>query len=442
MRNKQAAHYAVGCAADKGARAQQEDRLGFRHYADGSLLAVLADGMGGHAGGAIASETAVRLFGEYYEKTQGSINARLQQTLHEVQQQLSRQAQAQPELATMGTTLLAVVIQPDNFTWISVGDSLLYKFSQNELSQCNNVHNLQNRFKRLLDAGTISPAEYAAVEEPYALTSALGPDKLHDIDNSSATWQADDVLLLASDGVLSLNPEELKAGLVLDKDVQPLAEALVQSVLAKAKVGQDNTSVIVIKQQGLASTQLRPAQRWPAFIGAGLVLSAMAGIVYLLINNQAEKVALAAKAKHMEAVTAAKQAELQAAQQARLAAEHQAHQAAVLTEQERLAKEHAQAQAQQAQQARARAEAKAQAAQRQAQAAQAEREQAQRRLQQERHKQLTPADVQPEQPAGENGGTTGTLPTMNNGNQEDASVPMNPSATPPLPVPSAAQTLQ
>lgn len=308
----------VGYASDVGSRDNQEDSLGFRQYDDGSLLAVLADGMGGHAGGEVASEMAVRLFGEYFPQTLGSIPARLEETLHYTQRALCRQAQAKHELKTMGATLIALFVQGSDLYWVSVGDSLLYALDETGLVKLNAAHTVRERFRRLWESGKISRAELEAVEEPHALTSALGPDKLHEIDNNPGVFHPDGVLILASDGLLSLGQTEVKALAAGKSAAQVTADRLLQAALAKRQVGQDNIGLIVIKH--LPSKPL-PRPSLLTVFGGILILGASAGIVYQFYQAEQEKQAMAAQLQAQSAEVAKTQAE-------RLAAEEQAKAAA------------------------------------------------------------------------------------------------------------------
>ncbi|WGZ95191.1 MAG: protein phosphatase 2C domain-containing protein [Candidatus Thiothrix putei] len=268
----------IGYATDVGSRGNQEDNLGFRQYEDGSVLAVLADGMGGHTGGEVASEMAIQWFGEYFPQTHGSIRARLEQTLRQTQQRLCLYAQEHPELQDMGSTLVAVFVQGQDLYWLSVGDSLLYRADDTGIVKLNATHTVAERFRRLWESGKISRAELDNVQEPHALTSALGPDKLQEIDCQQATLPTDAVLVLASDGLLSLNPVDINTLLDKQASAQILAERLLMATLAKRQQGQDNISLIVLKHPVLPVTQHR--RRWPLILGATLLLGAATGMFY------------------------------------------------------------------------------------------------------------------------------------------------------------------
>lgn len=385
----------TGYASDQGLRSSQEDHLGIKQYDDGSLLAVLADGMGGHAGGAVASEMAVRLFGEYFPTTTGNLSQRLQAALQQTNQHMAEQARTHKELHNMGATLLVVYAHNQMLHWLSVGDSLLYRFSREAgLQQLNQLHTVRERFRQLLAAGRISGSEYTAMEDPHALTSALGLDKLHEVDCQSAPLGSDELLILASDGLLTLEPTTVATLLDSSQPAQLLADRLVKSTLSRQRRNQDNISVIVIRKQ--PRPLLSMPRLLPAVTGMTLVLGALGGIAYLFNTLQARNAeALEANLIMQQQAESArqKQQETEAALEAKLV---EAQQARAEADQQREAKQKAE------QKAALEAKAKARAEQRVRQA-RAEEEAAKRRLQEERRKpaktQLQPQPDPPVLPA-------------------------------------------
>src|SRR5579864_1167179 len=106
----------------QGGRPYQEDSWALRPLGDGSLLAVVADGMGGHAGGAVASKLVVEAFLAALERGRS-----LAEALQEANQAVHKGAAGKPDLAGMGSTVVAAVVKDDEVRWISVGDSPFYR---------------------------------------------------------------------------------------------------------------------------------------------------------------------------------------------------------------------------------------------------------------------------------------------------------------------------
>ena len=106
-------------AQHQGARPYQEDRWALKPLSDGSLLAVVADGMGGHAGGAVASQLAIDAFVKNVEQGRA-----LADGLQAANEAVRAGAAGKADLTGMGSTLVAAIVKDDEVRWISVGDSL------------------------------------------------------------------------------------------------------------------------------------------------------------------------------------------------------------------------------------------------------------------------------------------------------------------------------
>src|SRR5258707_6166466 len=158
----------------QGARPYQEDTWALTPLGDGSLLAVVADGMGGHAGGAVASKLAVDAFVHALEQGGG-----LADGLQDANAAVGKRAAAKPDLAGMGATLVAAQVRGDEVRWISVGDSPFFLVSAGKLERLNADHSMAPQIdamlkRRLLtgDATIHHPARptprEAAIGEPLA----------------------------------------------------------------------------------------------------------------------------------------------------------------------------------------------------------------------------------------------------------------------------------
>jgi serine/threonine protein phosphatase PrpC len=221
----------------QGARPYQEDSWALRTLGDGSLLAVVADGMGGHAGGATASKLAVEAFVHALEQGGG-----LADGLREANEAVGKGAVGNPDLAGMGATLVAAQVRGDEVRWISVGDSPFFLVSAGRLERLNADHSMAPQIDEMLKRGLLTEEE--AIHHParHTLREAVMGEPLTLIDKGSRRLGADAKLLLCSDGVQTLSAKDIEAGAV--KPVRGLIDA----VLAAADEHQDNITVVKLER--------------------------------------------------------------------------------------------------------------------------------------------------------------------------------------------------
>lgn len=255
----------LGVSQTPGDREYQEDDFGVIDGlssdagARNHVVLVLADGMGGHAGGDVASRTVVRGFIEAYQdysitKTRAGA---LEESLHSANRALAQGKDESPELDGMGATLVAVAFEGHELVWISVGDSPLWIFGEAGLKRLNQDHSVGGVLKDLVELGKISQEEADADTGKNALRSAVDGDEIELIDGPSPPFRAsrDDIVLLASDGIQSLSEEEIRIVIedLCKSGTQQIADALMKAVLAKELPGQDNTTIMVFKVAGAVS---------------------------------------------------------------------------------------------------------------------------------------------------------------------------------------------
>ncbi|CAN5922033.1 Stp1/IreP family PP2C-type Ser/Thr phosphatase [soil metagenome] len=221
----------------QGARPYQEDSWAIRTLGDGSLLAVVADGMGGHAGGAVASKVVVETFVHALEQGGG-----LSDGLQEANAAVGKAAAGKLELSGMGATLVAATVRGDEVRWISVGDSPFYMVSAGTLDRLNADHSMAPQIDALVKRGMLTAEEAEHHPGRHTLREAVMGQPLTLIDKGSRKLGADVKLLLCSDGVQSLTETQIAAGAI-----KP-ASGLVEAVLAAAKDHQDNITVIKLER--------------------------------------------------------------------------------------------------------------------------------------------------------------------------------------------------
>lgn len=222
----------------QGGRPYQEDSWAVRPLADGSLLAVVADGMGGHAGGAVASKLAVEAC--IHAMEQGGA---LSDGLHSANTAVGKRAAANPELAGMGATLLAVQVRGDEVRWISVGDSPFFLVSGGHIERLNADHSMAPQIEEMRKRGLLSRDEAASHPARHTLREAVMGERLTLIDKGSRRLAPDARLLLCSDGVQTLAERQIQAAAL--KPVRRLVEA----VLAAADPHQDNVTVVKLERR-------------------------------------------------------------------------------------------------------------------------------------------------------------------------------------------------
>jgi serine/threonine protein phosphatase PrpC len=241
--------------ASKGARSYQEDsafvQASEEQPAGGvHVIAALADGMGGHAGGALASTTACRIFGRAFELSSGDVPARLYEALQLANAAIGECSASDPTLSGMGCTMVGVAFGPAGVEWVSVGDSPLFLVRKGEIVLLNEDHSLAPEIDKLAASGKISWESARNDPRRHFLRSALTGGEIDLIDRSRRPLavEADDIIILASDGIHTLRTPDILRTVTAHEDKEPgaIADALLSAVEAAADEHQDNTTVVVV----------------------------------------------------------------------------------------------------------------------------------------------------------------------------------------------------
>lgn len=225
-------------AQHQGARPYQEDRWALTRLADGTMCAVLADGMGGHVGGAVASKLAVDAAIGIMTRGGGPADA-----LNAANRAIGDKVASDPKLESMGATLVVALVTGDELHWISVGDSPLYLVGAGSIERLNADHSMAPQIDALVARGVITAAQAAHHPGRHTLREAVMGNPLTLIDRGSRGLAAGAVLLLCSDGVESLDHARIAAAAA-----KP-AQALVEAVLAVGAPHQDNVTVIKLERE-------------------------------------------------------------------------------------------------------------------------------------------------------------------------------------------------
>ncbi|GAA4054237.1 Stp1/IreP family PP2C-type Ser/Thr phosphatase [Nonomuraea soli] len=209
-------------------------------YASGRLLAV-ADGMGGHAHGEVASSVAIAAMASLEEAPGGDLLDSIETAVHDANRQLHEMVGRDPTLKGMGTTLTAMLWNGTQVALVHVGDSRAYLLRRGELYQITHDHTL---VQQLVDDGRITPEEAATHPQRSILLKALdGSDEVRP-DLALREAQVGDRYLLCSDGLSGVvSAETLHATLTNIDDPEEVVRQLID--LANRGGGPDNITCVV-----------------------------------------------------------------------------------------------------------------------------------------------------------------------------------------------------
>ncbi len=207
---------------------------------------IVADGMGGHAGGEEASRIATEQIQKYLLNNWDSPKSGqeiLQEACFQANEAILEDQQNHPERADMGTTVVAVMLRPGESPWFAhVGDSRLYRFRDSQLQQITQDHTW---VARALKMGDISPEEARVHPFRHVLSRCLGREDLMEIDVQPLDLEKSDRLLLCSDGLTEeLIDEKIASCLQEHPILEKTAVFLVEG--AKKEGGHDNITVVII----------------------------------------------------------------------------------------------------------------------------------------------------------------------------------------------------
>lgn len=214
-------------------------------------LLILADGMGGHNAGEVASELAVKsitsaledvLSPEVKDTCEVNFEDAVKEAVVYANDEINQHAKEHPECHGMGTTIVMALFQDEFVILGSVGDSRIYRFRQGELKQITTDHSL---VQEMIDNGYMSEEEALNSTNRNLITRALGIADNVDVDVARHETQPGDIYLLCSDGLSDMViDEDIFSVLVKARnDINRACQDLVD--LAKENGGHDNVSVIL-----------------------------------------------------------------------------------------------------------------------------------------------------------------------------------------------------
>jgi len=233
--------FAAGHTDPGRVRSSNEDA-----YFIGDSIFAVADGMGGHVAGEVASATALgpleEIDAKVYPDGATAIHA-LEEAIQQANVEVVTKAQDRPEYEGMGTTLTALMFEGQRIHFAHVGDSRAYLLREGQFNQLTRDHTF---VQQLVEEGRISEEEAAVHPRRSVITRAIGVTEQIDVDVMTLDLEQGDQLLLCSDGLTGVVADEEIAGILSDLD-QPArtVERLVQA--ANHAGGPDNITAVLLR---------------------------------------------------------------------------------------------------------------------------------------------------------------------------------------------------
>ncbi len=210
-------------------------------------LWMVADGMGGHHAGDVASGTLVETLGSIEAADElETLAKRVESGIEEVNGRLHRLASEARKGQIIGSTVVALVAENLRCVAIWAGDSRLYRYREGRLEQLSSDHSLMDELVR---AGLMSAEEASAEGNGNIITRAVGAESEIDLDSIRFDAAAGDLYLLCSDG-LTKELGDIEIATHLDSgSLEASAQALIDAALSKG--GRDNITVVLIRPEAV-----------------------------------------------------------------------------------------------------------------------------------------------------------------------------------------------
>lgn len=249
-----------------GAREYQEDAFLITNLTDAegnpSALIIVADGMGGHAAGNVASNMAVQAFNKHVSANYPSEKPAeiLYECVIKANTSIKETVLETPALSGMGCTMVAAILETGKLWWVSVGDSHLYLVRDKELIKKNADHSYGGFLDRMAAEGT--PVDQEPGLSRNMLMSAVTGDEINEIDAPLEPFelQAGDRIILCSDGMDTLSAGKIIQFSDWSGSPKECAEALLNAVEETGMPKQDNVTVVVVdvKEKEAAAQEAEP----------------------------------------------------------------------------------------------------------------------------------------------------------------------------------------
>lgn len=239
----------VFCSTDKGLlRSNNQDAYANGMFDDGTVWAVVCDGMGGANGGNVASRMAVDYFsaslksGYRSNMSENSVRNLLEASVGAANVRVFDKSRESSELAGMGTTIVAALITPVAAFFSHAGDSRAYILKNGELSQITRDHSI---VQSMIESGRLSQEEARFHPRKNVITRALGVDETVNVDFTVAEFSKGDKILICTDGLTNFAETDAIKAILADEGVADPAVSLIE--LANTNGGGDNITAVVVE---------------------------------------------------------------------------------------------------------------------------------------------------------------------------------------------------
>ncbi len=228
-------------------RAQNQDSYSVGEMPSGVAWAVVCDGMGGAAGGDVASSVAVKLISEritsHYQPGMSGISAKnlLLAAIEDANASIYEMAKSNETLSGMGTTIVAAIVDGQNVYIAHAGDSRAYRVTEESLIQITTDHSI---VQEMVENGELTPDQAKDHPRKNIITRALGAERYICVDFQETVLLPQDVIILCTDGLTNYVETDDIYSVTRKYNYYEYADKLVQ--LANSGGGGDNITVVAI----------------------------------------------------------------------------------------------------------------------------------------------------------------------------------------------------
>ncbi len=228
-------------------RDHNEDSVAILSNSEGDYLMAIADGMGGHSAGEVASSIAIGYLGKHFQESFHNMTKVdavnwIRDAVNEINSLIFQHEKSHPESKGMGTTLVMAILTKDFLLFGNVGDSSGFVMKDGNLHKVTYDHTLVNL---LIKAGELSPEEAKEHPKKNVLMKALGANNPIDIDIFDCDMDITSVLL-CSDGLTSmLDEEQIEKVLMSDNEIEDKVIKLIRK--SNNRGGNDNISIAYLE---------------------------------------------------------------------------------------------------------------------------------------------------------------------------------------------------